>query len=123
MGKYYWSIITIGDTRPAELRNIQMEEPKTLKDLDLLRYRTVGVFSELEQATAIAEKNSGDLCEAGWYNWLVIEKMPYGLYPIPEEIIWYEWIGKEDGCWRRIEGVPELIREHIKGICSVSSIG
>ena len=70
--------------------------------------RTVGYFSTVERAIECLEKNWGDLNEAGYYPWAVIEAVPEGLYPVldQEESIFWEWQGGENGIWKRLPAPP-----------------
>ena len=45
------------------------------------RVRTVAIYQNKESAVETIEKNRGDLNEAGYYNWAIIEEYEYGLYP------------------------------------------
>jgi len=62
------------------------------------RSRCVGWFSTFEDAEEHVLNNYGDIEEAGYYRWAVIEKMECGLYPTAyyEENHWYEFVAKND---------------------------
>lgn len=58
------------------------------------RSRTVGCFPDLESARQCASENWGDIYENGWYPWLVIEEMEWGLYPHSIGKRWFfKWQG------------------------------
>lgn len=75
----------------------------------LFNHRTVGFFEDKKNAEYCLEHDVGGLNEAGYYPWAVIEKIPEGLYPIPEqyESEFWEWKGKIDGHWERMKKPPE----------------
>lgn len=64
---------------------------------------TVGFFSSREEAIYAIENNWGDLNEAGWYPWLVVEGLPANcVYPLlrkGEDQFFFEWQGKDEGKW------------------------
>jgi len=60
------------------------------KIFSILDIRTVGWFPFLESAQKCVEKNFGDIYECGSYPWVVIEEVPFGLYP-PTTEWWYTW--------------------------------
>lgn len=45
------------------------------------RCRTVGFYHDLPTAKKTVEENIGDLWEAGWYPYAVVEAVEPGLYP------------------------------------------
>lgn len=55
--------------------------------------RTVGYYTELEEAKQAIEENHGDIYEEGYYPFCVIEKVEEGLYGITFDEHWYQWIG------------------------------
>lgn len=60
------------------------------------RARTVGYFRSFDDARKCVEENWGDIYEAGYYPYAVIEAMPEGLYPAPllmdrDHQTWYRW--------------------------------
>ena len=80
----------------------------------MLNSRTVGFFPTKEEAIEILENNYGDLNEAGWYPWAVIEEIEDGLYPfdvhIEEKQIFFEWNEKKE-TWQKIDDYPLKITE------------
>lgn len=78
------------------------------------RTRTVGIFNNLGEAKTILLKNIGDLNEAGWYPYAVIEELPMNcLYP---QIIahkeklsrhWFQF-DHELNTWRAIDDPAEV---------------
>lgn len=107
----YAVITTHRDSRKAEDR----QGPCKWNDL---QSRTVGCFATVEKALEVVKNNWGDLNEAGYYPWLVIEEMPFGLHPMPVQAIWFHW---DDG-WQRIEDLPSELSE-LKTVISGSGIG
>lgn len=82
--------------------------------------RTVGLFPTQEEALTIVEGNYGDLEEAGWYQYAVVEPIAFGLYPINDaaERVWYEFCRPADppetdqtntGRWVKLTQCPEVI--------------
>jgi hypothetical protein len=77
--------------------------------------RTVGYYFALPDAIDCIEHNRGDLEEAGWYRWAVIDQVPEGLYGIGGEKmdpIWFEYVG--DDRWERIDVSPNTCPAEIK---------
>lgn len=99
--------------------------------------RTVGYFHSEQDARTIVKGNYGDIEEAGWYRWAVIEAVPCGLYPFPDKkrTIWYEFVfglgrgagGRRLGRWVRLKSrkPPKPITDAIgfDRIVSWSTIG
>ena len=67
------------------------------------RHRTVGIFGDVPSARVILDGDYGDLNEAGYYPYAVIECFRYGLYPLGTEPEWYEY---KSGTWVKIEAAP-----------------
>ncbi len=78
--------------------------------------RTVGWLSDLAVAIRVVEHNGGDLEEAGWYRWAVIDEIPEGLYGIGDgrkmDPLWFEYAG--DDRWVRIDVSPHRCPAEIK---------
>lgn len=73
--------------------------------------RAVGWFPTFEEAKEIITDNIGDIYEAGYYKYALIEQTPPGLYSWKQEW-WFEWEGDfQDGKYEPIEK-PELF-EHV----------
>jgi len=71
--------------------------------------RTVGVFDKLTDIFKyIIIKNYGNLCEAGYWPWLVIESVEEGLYPCNHNKIWFEF-DKEKEKWLLIKDPQEIV--------------
>ena len=77
-----------------------------------LEKRTVAFYATKEGAIGAIEKNYGDLNEAGWYPWLVVEGLAANcIYPIvreAEDQIFFEWQGRGDGKWVPCEFPKEV---------------
>lgn len=56
------------------------------------RSRVVGYFNNFEQANNAVINNLGDINEHGWYNYVVVEEVNEGLYPLTDN----RWIYKFD---------------------------
>lgn len=63
------------------------------EDNDTLNCGNAGYFKTFESALNIIEKNSLDLSDCGYYDYVVILKIPDGLYSIcfSEEEVWFCW--------------------------------
>ena len=58
--------------------------------------RTVGYFEDLEKAKQCVKENWGDLCEAGYYEYAVIEDVELGIYQsYKSNPIFYKWNDKD----------------------------
>ena len=74
------------------------------------RIRTVGIWADKAQALDILKKNFGDLNEAGYYPWAVIELCPFGLYPVfDEEKHPQTWFEFKDGAWVKLDKIPDYL--------------
>lgn len=58
--------------------------------------RCVGYFTEVEAAIEVIENNIGDIYEAGYYPYAVIEKIPEGLYQYDQNPMWFTYIEKTE---------------------------
>jgi len=73
--------------------------------------RTVGFFYDQITALKIVEGNYGDLEEAGWYQFAVVEPLGSGLYPTNEadERVWFEFVyadeDHQEGKWHLLGSV------------------
>lgn len=68
-----------------------------IKDNDVKRSRCVGYFSDVEAAKKVVYNNYGDIHEAGYYNYCVIERIEEGLYQFDTNPLWYEWSKSKGG--------------------------
>ena len=80
-----------------------------------MRQRTVGLFGNLEHAQKILDGDYGDLNEAGWYPWAIIEQIEFGLYPEmePSGALFYEYDGNG---WKKLDGIPQIIADYLKSL-------
>jgi hypothetical protein len=80
---HVYALTTIGPERATHLSDV--------------RTRTVGVYSSMDAAKEAAIHNYGDIYEAGWYPYAVIEKVALDcLYPsidMRDGAVWMEWDG------------------------------
>lgn len=53
--------------------------------------RVVGYFSKYEDALEVVFKNYGDIYEAGYYPYALIENVPEGLYKYDMTPQWFKW--------------------------------
>jgi len=60
----------------------------------IVRQRTIGFFENREQAEAIIDDNIGDIYEAGYYDYVVLEELKPGIY---SPVIWEQWYKWENG--------------------------
>jgi hypothetical protein len=54
-------------------------------------YRCVGYFSKQEDAIHAVEGNAGDINEAGYYPYAVIEHVSEGLYQYDQDPMWFKF--------------------------------
>lgn len=59
-------------------------------------------FLDSINAFKTIEENWGDLCEAGYNRYAAVLAVEEGLYPIADELAWYEW-NKSLDCYKRCE--------------------
>src|SRR5262249_27217413 len=76
-----------------------------------MRRRTVGFFWTPEQAEEILVENHGDLDEAGWYRWAVVEAISPGLYPPGQEHQWWEYDLQAEQ-WKKLAECPAALGEY-----------
>ena len=55
--------------------------------------RCFGWYKVLIDAEKAVDENRGDMNEAGYYQWVVIEEIPEGVWRSENNEIWYEWDG------------------------------
>ena len=92
-------------------KTLKMYFVATIQDLHSTPYplkestRVVGYFLDLEEAMECVEGNWGDLYEAGYYKYAVIEDVEPGIYQsIHSRPLCYQWEGDADtGSYCRIE--------------------
>ena len=73
------------------------------------RQRTPAFFSNLKDAKICLKENWGDIHECD-FNYAVIEKTTYGVYPFSKKEYWYKWSNtkqmfiptKKPNCFRNI---------------------
>ena len=70
--------------------------------------RTVGFFRDKLAAIACVEGNYGDLEEAGYYQYAVVEGLPFGLYPLGEDRTWFEF-NMDTERWERSDTAADVI--------------
>jgi hypothetical protein len=58
----------------------------------------LGWYNTLEKAQEHTLSNCMDLSEDGYYKYIVIEKVPEGVYPISKTVSWYKWTDKYIKC-------------------------
>lgn len=78
--------------RRRELGLPSISEPdweNKLDDVVFDRPRTVGFFRTFREAEKVIKYNLGDISEINYYNAAVIEKVGFGLYPMPKKETWY----------------------------------
>ena len=83
MSRKFYAITTFSKIKPKQHEGPLPPESFVPSELpgQELRFRTVGIFESQEHAVNILEKNIGDLNEAGWYEWAIVEEFNFGLYP------------------------------------------
>ena len=91
------------------------------------RVRTVGVFKEHVDVRDILQHNCGDLNEAGYYDYAVIERLKFGLYPVAPAA-WQFWWQYQKNTWTRIPSTPKSLADQlqqrgVRGVSCWASIG
>ena len=79
------------------------------------RTRTWGFFQSFEIAKEMAAHNSTNMCEDGYYRWLVVEKLNEGIIANirpDKNAAWFEYDGKEK-CFP-IDGSPWEVRAIVR---------
>jgi hypothetical protein len=76
--------------------------------------RTVGLYPTAAEAIAHVLHNCGDLEEAGWYQYAVVEPIALGLYPMndPAERSWFEFSLTEE-LWVPLSSIPQVILDDL----------
>ena len=73
------------------------------------RTRCVGWYKDLERAKDSVRRDVGGLCEAGYYNYIVIEESPEGIYGITSsERSWWFYHSDLKNCWVECEKPKQL---------------
>jgi len=75
------------------------------------RSRMFGYFFKEETARQAVLENWLDMYECGYYDHVVVERMPPGIHPFSHEVQWYRWdtalgwyeLGKTPGSWQPAE--------------------
>ena len=84
-------------------------------------FRAVGWYPTLKQAEAAVIGNYGDIEEAEYYKWAVIEKLDYGLYPYDFEANWYQFVCKNRNKENEIITAKKIkCPKRFKNICGFS---
>ena len=65
--------------------------------------RAVGWFETFKDAEEIVIGNYGDIEEAGYYTYAVIEKVEPGLYRFDLDAVWYKFRGRKKITAKRIK--------------------
>lgn len=73
------------------------------------KYRTFGYYKTFEEAENAVLKNSCDICEGTYYNYIVIEAVMDGVYPFALEMEWYNWVGDHDNGFYMKSGRPDQV--------------
>jgi len=63
----------------------------TTISLNLQNTRCVGYCFKNHEAIEIVLQNCGDIYEAGYYPYCVIEEVKAGIYVFPRKEMWFEW--------------------------------
>ena len=98
---------------------------RVINDVSPLNVRTWGWFSTKEKAFEILDKNKGDLIEAGWYHYAVVEEYDEGLY---KETMFHDkrWFWKAEGFtaenehWVKLDKPPKCIKnDSVTSYCEI----
>lgn len=76
-------------------------------------YRCVGYYSKIDKAVNTVVYNKGDLYEAGWYPYAVIEEIKEGIYQYDQEPMWFKFNEKTER-YEECEK-PSFIDDHLVG--------
>ncbi|MBO9428218.1 hypothetical protein [Sulfitobacter sp. R18_1] len=77
--------------------------------------RCVGYLFNQEEAIEAVKANAGDINEAGYYPFCVVETLGEGIYPNTISTVWFEW-DQDKGGYQEIDGPPK----DLKGVCGFS---
>ncbi len=60
---------------------------------EIVRKRCIGWYPQWVQAKMAVENNYGDMYENGHYNYVVVERLGPGIYPMHQWKfeVWYQW--------------------------------
>jgi hypothetical protein len=84
-------------------------------------FRAVGWYPTLKQAQAAVMGNYGDIEEAGFYKWAVIEKLHWGLYPYDLKANWYLFVCKKRTTEKEMITAKKIkCPKRFKNICGFS---
>lgn len=72
------------------------------------RSRCVGYFNSYEEAEDVVRGNYGDLYEQGYYDYVVIENIPEGLYQYDLEPVFFKWDSEVFKKCNRPEGLENI---------------
>lgn len=89
--------------------NMTIYALKQYCDSKSLRGDTIGIFSKEEDALNIVKNNTCDLCENGYYPYIVVFPVEEGLYYLIDSNLekWFQW-NREKNCYVPIER-PEFM--------------
>ena len=68
--------------------------------------RCVGYLLNKDEAIEAVKANAGDINEAGYYPFCVVETLGEGIYPNTISTAWFEW-DQDKGGYQEIDGPPE----------------
>lgn len=86
---------------------------------DRLQPRTVGLFASRESAVQCVEGNMGDLNEAGWYRWAVIEEVELGLYPCSAGTAAFYGFDRSNDKWVGLDSRPAELPDDLASFHTV----
>ena len=69
---------------------------KRENDASIIEYKKIGIFKTIKEIHNIFQLDIGDISEAGFFSWALIEECPYGLYMYS---YYEEWWTHQDGLW------------------------
>lgn len=112
---------TINQERVWSLTTYTRDTVKRCADCKFRYGRTVGLFQTAWDAISVLENDIGDLDEAGYYQYAVVEPLMLGLYPLnsADDRLWFEHRfphpDDKHGMWVRLDGFPEGMRAQLCG--------
>ena len=72
------------------------------------RANCLGWFNSKEDATKAIDINDGDIYENGWYDYVMMEEFPIGIFPNAKSEVWFYWSADKWECCDRPEKINSV---------------